>query len=284
MAEKTKVACVQVNAQSDMAKNIANAEELIREAHAQGARYVALPENAFLMHGEDVEDSDGEPIRQTHTMDCHPGLLRSIELAKELNIWLMLGSIFVDIDDSGKWANRSVLINARGQIVKCYDKIHLFEADFGDGEAYRESSLFLSGKQAQLAQVPFGELGMSICYDVRFARLYRDLARCGATVLSIPAAFAKRTGMAHWHVLLRARAIENGCYVIAPDQCGVHPKGRETYGHSMIIDPWGEILAEAGDDPCVITATIDPQRVKDIRKQMPVLQHDRDYVLQDYVI
>jgi len=248
----------------------------MREAVDKGAQYIALPENAFFMRGDEPSAVFG--------MDDHPGLLFCQQFASEHAVWILIGSIFVTIDESGKWANRSVLLNPQGQIVTSYDKIHLFDADFGDGECYRESDHFLSGKQARMAQLPCGELGLAICYDVRFARLFRDLARAGATVLSIPAAFAKRTGEAHWHVLLRARAIETGCYVIAPGQCGCHPKGRQTFGHSMIIDPWGVILAEAQQEPCVILADIDPQRVANVRRQMPVLTHDRDYILQDYVI
>ena len=160
----------------------------------------------------------------------------------------------------------------------------MFDADFGDGESYRESERFLHGKQACLASLPCGQLGMTICYDIRFPYLFRDLARNGATMLSTPAAFAKRTGEAHWHVLQRARAIENGCYVIAPAQCGTHPGGRQTYGHSMIVDPWGEIIAEAQMGVGIVMAELDMERVKQVRRSMPVLQHDRDYILQDYVI
>lgn len=276
MHEKMTVACVQLNAGSDMEKNIADAQRLMQDAIAQGARYLALPENAFFMRGD-------EPST-TYDMLTHPGVVFCREFAKAHAVWILIGSVFVSIDQSGKWANRSILLNPEGEIVTAYDKIHLFDADFGDGECYRESDHFLYGKQARLAQLPFGELGMAICYDVRFAHLFRDLARAGATVLSIPAAFAKRTGEAHWHVLLRARAIETGCYVIAPGQCGSHPKGRQTFGHSMIIDPWGVVLAEAQNEPCVIIAEIDPQRVASVRRQMPVLTHDRDYVLEDYMI
>lgn len=283
MPRKMTIACLQLNTQGDIEGNIAHAETLIRQAKGQGAGFIALPENAFFMRGDDSISPTN------YTMQTHPGLARSMELASELRVWLMIGSIFVALDDAygdalGKWANRSVLINDQGEIVAHYDKIHLFDADFGDGEIYRESERFLYGKQAKLAEVPFGQLGMTICYDVRFPYLYRDLARNGATVLSVPAAFAKRTGEAHWHVLLRARAIENGCYVIAPAQCGTHPGGRETFGHAMIIDPWGRVLAEAQQQPGIITAEIDPLIVATTRQHMPVLTHDRDYVFDDYVI
>ena len=200
-------------------------------------------------------------------------------------MWVLIGSLFVTIPNRERWANRSVLVNPQGEVACFYDKIHLFDADFGDGESYTESATFHGGNQAKIAGAPFGEMGMAICYDLRFARLFRDMARAGATVFSIPAAFAKRTGQAHWHVLQRARAIENGCYGIAPAQAGLHPSGRETFGHSLIIDPWGEILAEgstAGQE--VVLAEIDPTRIADVRRQMPVLTHDRDYVMGDYAI
>lgn len=283
MVEKTLVACVQLNSSGRIEDNIEQAEALIRRAHAAGAGFIALPENAFFMRGDDrIAPVD-------YTMDTHPGLVRSRALARELACPILIGSIFVALEhaygaDMGKWANRCVLLGEDGGIRSCYDKIHLFDANFGDGEHYRESERFLSGKQARLAETAFGQLGLSICYDVRFPRLFRDLARSGATVFSVPAAFARRTGQAHWHVLLRARAIENGCYVLAPAQCGSHPGGRQTYGHSLIVDPWGEILAEAGDEPDVILAEVDPVHLARIRQQMPVLTHDRDYVLQDYVI
>ncbi|MCI5049827.1 MAG: carbon-nitrogen hydrolase family protein [Rickettsiales bacterium] len=276
MEEAIKIACVQVNAGEDIHANITVNDAMMRDAIGRGAKLIALPENAYFMRGEEAGED--------YTMEPHPGLAHALEFAKEHRCHILIGSIFVTIDTSGKWANRSILINDKGELEAHYDKIHLFDADFGDGESYQESARFLSGKQARLAEIPCGQIGMTICYDVRFARLYRDLARCGATIYSVPAAFAKRTGMAHWHVLLRARAIENGCYVIAPNQCGVHPKGRETYGHSMIINPWGEVLAEAGDEPEVIMAEVDPEVVANIRRQMPVLTHDRDYVLQDYAI
>lgn len=283
MVQKTTVACVQMNTSGRIEENIEAVDALVREAYAAGARYVALPENAFFMRGDDTV----APV--DYTMQTHPGLAHCQTLAAELSCWILIGSIFVALEDAygadiGKWANRCVLVNDTGDIVTCYDKIHLFDANFGDGEQYRESDRFLSGKAARLADVPFGQLGLTICYDVRFPKLFRDLARCGATVLSIPAAFARRTGEAHWHVLLRARAIENGCYVIAPAQCGEHPGGRQTFGHSMIIDPWGVVLAQAQNEVGIILAEIDPIRVAEIRQQMPVLTHDRDYVLQDYVI
>ncbi len=279
MTVKTTVACVQLNTGSDLEQNIAAVEALVREAHRQGATFMVLPENAFYMR----EGSERDKAR--FTMEEHPGFQHCTALAAELSCWILIGSLFAVVDDSGKWANRSVLIDATGRLASHYDKIHLFDADFGDGERYAESDSFISGAQAKLADVPFGQLGLTICYDVRFPRLFRDLAQAGATAFATPAAFAKRTGEAHWHVLQRSRAIENGCYVLAAAQCGSHPQFRKTYGHSMIVDPWGEVLAEAdGETPQVIMAEIDPARVAQVRSHMPCLKHDRDYILMDYAI
>lgn len=277
------VACLQLNSSGRIEDNSAMIEALAHEAAAGGAELLCLPENAYFMRGDDTI------APATYHMHDHPGLAHAQALAQELKIWLLIGSVFVALDDAygedlGKWANRSVLIDPAGQIVAHYDKIHLFDADFGDGEAYRESDQFLHGKQTTIAPTPFGQLGLTVCYDVRFPYLYRHLAKLGASAIMVPAAFAKRTGEAHWHVLLRARAIENGCYIIAPAQCGNHPLGRQTFGHSLIIDPWGTIIAEAETAPGVIMAEIRPEEVARIRGHMPVLTHDRDYVLQDYVI
>jgi len=271
MSQRTRVACIQVNAQDDLLRNIEAIEFLMNQAYAQGARFMALPENAYYMRGEETGTS--------YHMETHPGLLHACDWARRHGCGVLVGSIFVAMEDTHKWANRSVLVNERGEIVTYYDKIHLFDVNLGDGETYRESDRILHGEAAQLAIVPFGVLGMSVCYDVRFPYLFRDMACSGATVLAVPAAFAKRTGEAHWHVLLRARAIENGCYVIAPAQCGSHPKNRQTYGHSLIIDPWGNIIAEAGTEPCVVMADINPQQVTKVREQLPSLQHGRGYTL-----
>jgi predicted amidohydrolase len=280
---KMLTACVQMNTSGRIDDNIAQAEGFIREARALGAVFIALPENAFFMRGDDTI----APVE--YTMDTHPGVKRMEFLARELDCWILIGSVFVTLqnaygNETGKWANRSVLINPLGVITATYDKIHLFDADFGDGECYRESERFLHGREACLTSLPVGQLGMTICYDIRFPYLFRDLASNGAIMLATPAAFAKRTGEAHWHVLQRARAIENGCYVIAPAQCGTHPGGRQTFGHSMIVDPWGVILAEAENDTGIILAEIDTDRIAQVRQHMPVLKHTRDYVFQDYMI
>jgi predicted amidohydrolase len=197
-------------------------------------------------------------------------------LAAELQVWLLIGSLAVRVAPD-KAANRSILIDPAGQIVARYDKIHMFDVEIPDGQSYRESRVFQAGGQAVLADLPWGRLGMTVCYDVRFPYLYRALAQAGAAFLSVPAAFTKMTGEAHWHVLLRARAIETGCFVFAPAQCGTHAEGRQTFGHSLIVAPWGEVLADGGEEPGVVVAEIDPARVAQAHAMVPALRHDRAF-------
>jgi predicted amidohydrolase len=205
-------------------------------------------------------------------------------LAVELRALLLVGSLVVwsdapaDADGRRKLANRSFLIDADGAIVADYDKIHLFDVDLGGGEVYRESSSYAPGNKVVMADTPWGKLGMTICYDMRFPHLYHRLAQDGADFISVPSAFTRPTGRAHWHVLLRSRAIETGCYVFAPAQCGDHAGGRKTYGHSMIIDPWGEVLADGGEEPGFVVADIEPAKVAEAREKMPSLHHDRAFV------
>jgi predicted amidohydrolase len=198
-------------------------------------------------------------------------------LARELHVHLLLGSIVTKVD-AEKLANRSILLRPDGDIERRYDKIHMFDVDLPSGETYRESAVFHPGDKAVLAPLPWGVLGMTICYDLRFPHLYRALGQAGADFISIPAAFTVPTGRAHWHVLMRARAIENGAFVFAPAQWGEHATGRRTYGHSLIVAPWGEILAEAEDGIGVIVAEIDPAKVLEARRQVPALYHDRRYL------
>jgi len=269
-----KAACVQVNASNDMDTNIANAGDLVRKAAAQGAKLICLPENVAMMEfgGENV-------IAKSYPQAEHPGLRAFRDLAVETKSWILIGSLAIRLEN-GKVANRCFLLNDQGAIVGQYDKIHLFDVDLAGGESYRESNTFDGGDRAVLAQTPWGPLGMSICYDVRFPHLYRDYAQAGANIITVPAAFTKQTGAAHWKVLLRARAIETGCYVIAPGQCGAHKGGRETYGHSLIINPWGDVLAEGADEPCVLVADIDVDMVATTRGKIPSLKHDRPYQLE----
>jgi len=198
-------------------------------------------------------------------------------LAQELGIWIHAGSLVIRLADDDRFANRGFLIDPTGLIQAQYDKIHMFDVDLANGESYRESNGFRPGTHATLAQTPWGGYGMAVCYDLRFPHLFRDLAKAGARILAVPAAFTRTTGQAHWHTLLRARAIENGCFVVAPAQCGDHEDGRKTYGHALIIDPWGEVLADGGEAPGVVTATLNLNRVSEVRGMVPSLNNDLPY-------
>ncbi|MEG3618182.1 carbon-nitrogen hydrolase family protein [Magnetovibrio sp. PR-2] len=264
-----KAACVQVNASNDMDENIRVAVDYVRQAAGQGAELVFLPENVAMM-----TFGDGNIRANARTMDDHPAIPAFSALAKELGVWLHGGTLAIDLGD--KIANRAFVYSPNGDVVATYDKIHMFDVDLEGGESYRESATFSPGTDKVLIDTPWGGLGLSTCYDVRFPYLYRALANAGATMLSVPAAFTVPTGTAHWHVLLRARAIENGCFVFAPAQVGTHFNDRKTFGHSLIIDPWGEVLADAGDEPGVVVADIDPVRVVEARKMVPSLTHTRD--------
>ncbi len=280
-----KVACVQITATNDMADNCAAINHWVEKACLQGAELIALPENAFMMRASDKD----QPALLNEQE--HQGILLCQELARKFNCYILIGSVFapsgIICPDSGcaKYYNRSLFIDDQGEIIARYDKIHLFDAHLAPGELYRESARVVAGRQVTCVDTPWGILGLAICYDVRFAHLFRDLAKAGAVMLAVPAAFAQHTGQAHWHVLLRARAIETGSFVIAPGQCGEHPGGRKTFGHSMIIDPWGVVLAEAGNEPGIIMADLDLERVTQIRAMLPCLQHDRDYLRPpEYII
>jgi predicted amidohydrolase len=269
--ETMMAAAIQMTSGDDIAANIAALEPLLAHAVAHGAQFVATPENTFYMRRE------GTAPMTDVSMEQHPGVAYAKAAAKQHGIWLLIGSIRAQEVGMDKPFNRSILFSPEGKIAASYDKIHLFDVTLEGGHSYRESSQAEAGGEAVLAQVGAMKLGMSICYDVRFPNLYRTLALKGAQILSVPSAFTRPTGAAHWHTLLKARAIENGAYVIAPAQCGVHPGGRETYGHSLIIDPWGQVVAEAlSDVPQVIMAPIDPARVAAVRAQIPVLAHHRD--------
>lgn len=268
----TEVACIQMNSGPEIEANLAEAEIYIREAARQGAEFIATPENTCHM-----VSPQSEKLKTASTEENHPVYIFFGALAKELGIWILAGSVAVKVADD-KIANRSLLFNANGDIVAQYDKMHLFDVDLAGGESYRESAAVRAGDKAVTAETPLGMMGLSICYDLRFPYLYRDLAHRGATVLTVPAAFTVPTGRAHWEPLLRARAIENGAFVFAPVQCGEHQGGRKTYGHSMIIGPWGEVLAEKRDDEAgVLMADIDLAEVDKARAAIPSLKHDRQY-------
>jgi predicted amidohydrolase len=266
-----KFACVQMTAGPEVGPNLDAAAALIREAAAGGAKFIFTPENTSI-----IEPNREQALAKSFTEDEHPGLPYFSKLAKQLGVWLLIGSMPIRVE-AERLANRSFLIDDQGRIIARYDKIHLFDVDLPNGEVYRESERIRPGSQAVLAPTPWGTLGMTVCYDLRFPQLYRDLAHAGASIISIPAAFTVPTGEAHWHVLLRARAIETGAFVFAPAQCGTHAGGRRTYGHSLIVAPWGEILAEAGETPGTIATVIDFSQVAAARNMIPSLRHDRDY-------
>lgn len=244
----------------------------IEESVRQGADFVMLPETAGMMEPDSKQlwekakpESDTEP------------LARFCEASAKAGVWMLVGSLVVRADGGDKLANRSFLIDDTGVIQARYDKIHLFDVELSSGERYRESANYRHGDTLVTAETPWGCLGLTVCYDLRFPHLYRALARKGAAFLSVPSAFTRPTGQAHWHTLLRARAIENGCFVFAPAQCGEHGGGRKTYGHSLVVDPWGEVIADGGDVAGIVLSEIDPSRVAAARAQVPSLEHDRDF-------
>jgi predicted amidohydrolase len=264
-------ACVQLRSTGDVAENIRQTSQFVREAAAGGARFVATPEITNIM----AQDNRAK-LAATFDEAHDPALPVFAELAKELKVWLSIGSMHIKVSPE-KTANRSFLFAPDGTIRARYDKIHLFDVTVAAGESYRESTQVEGGHEAVLADTEFGAIGITVCYDLRFPQLYRRLAKKGAFAFTIPSAFTVPTGEAHWHVLLRARAIENGAFVIAAAQGGLHANGRKTYGHSLIVAPWGEVLAEAGTEPGVIFAKIDPALSAEARGRIPNLEHDREF-------
>jgi len=271
MTSHYTVACIQTNSGNEIEPNIATVTDLVRAAHGDGADLVLLPEVVSLL-----ESGSKIMFARAQSQADDPALKAFQALAAELGIWFHTGSLPIKLSDT-KIANRSFVIDPRGNITAWYDKIHMFDVDLPDGESYRESKNYQPGDRAVIADLPWGKLGLSICYDLRFPYLYRALAHKGADYLCVPAAFTKVTGEAHWHTLLRARAIENACFFFAPAQTGTHQDRRKTYGHSLIIDPWGEVIADAGTEVGYITAEIDPAKVAEARQRVPSIQHDRDF-------
>jgi predicted amidohydrolase len=268
-----KAACVQMRTGLDIAANIASASALIREAKAKGADFIATPEMTSLFEAEtDALFAKTKPEAEDTALKAFRAL------AHELKVWLLIGSLPIRVAER-QCANRSFLIDPSGKVVTTYDKIHMFDVDLPGGEVYRESRNYRPGEVAVVADLPWGKLGLTVCYDLRFPQLYRALAKAGASFITIPAAFTHTTGLAHWHVLQRARAVETGCFIIAPAQAGTHENKRRTFGHSLIVAPWGEILAEAGEEPGVIVADIDPAKVTEARGRVPALAHDRRFTL-----
>lgn len=265
-----RAAVIQLNAKPSVEENLREAEALIRAAAKDGAQFIATPENTCRMRAK-IEDKMATSFAQ----EDHPAIPFFTKLAKELGVTLLVGSIS-SIRVGDKLANRSFLIGRDGEVKATYDKIHMFDVDLPNGEQYRESDTNQAGDKAVLGLADGLKIGMSVCYDVRFPHLYRGLAKQGAEILAVPSAFTVPTGKAHWHVLLRARAIENGAFVIAPAQVGTHEGGRATWGHSMIIDPWGKVLAEIQkDSPGYICADLDLEEVAKARSAIPSLLHDR---------
>lgn len=264
-------ACVQTNSTRDPETNIPAVCDLIRRARDLGGEFILVPEIVNML-----EPRRDLLLRKAKPESDDPALAAFRDLARETGAWLLAGSLALRAE-AERCVNRSFLIAPSGDIEARYDKIHMFDVDLGQGERYHESRTYRPGAKAVTAELPWGRLGMTVCYDMRFPHLYRALAKKGAEFFSVPAAFTRPTGRAHWHVLLRARAIENGAFVFAPAQCGEHAEGRKTYGHSLIVDPWGEVLADGGEDTGVVTARIDPARVAEARAKIPALASDRDF-------
>ncbi len=266
-----KAAMIQMRAGLSPAANIDAVTRLIGEAKSAGADYVQTPEMTNILAAKReqlfsvIVDEDS---------DTSLAMLR--ELARKLSIFIHAGSLAIKISPE-RAANRAFLINPKGDIVARYDKIHMFDVDLSGGESYRESRTYRPGELAVICDLPWGRLGLTICYDLRFPALYRALAEAGASMLTVPSAFTRQTGEAHWHILVRARAVENGCFVFAAAQAGTHESGRETFGHSLIVDPWGRILAEGGTEPGVVMAEIDLAEVAKARSRIPSLQHGRRF-------
>jgi predicted amidohydrolase len=275
MSRSFRAGLVQMRTGTDITRNIEDARRLIDEACRAGAEFVVTPEMTNII------ETKRDVLLAKAAEEDEDALVRSLRgLARHRGIHLLIGSAALKSGD--KLVNRSLLIAPDGTIAARYDKIHMFDVDLDGGESYRESRTYRPGETAVLALLPWGRLGLTICYDLRFPQLYRALAQAGADFITVPSAFTRQTGEAHWHTLLRARAIETGCYVLAPAQGGLHESGRTTYGHSLIAAPWGEVVAEiAGDAPGVVVAEIEPEAVAAGRRRIPSLAHDRTFRLAE---
>lgn len=267
MPGELTVGLLQLNSGGDVQKNIHQTCTLIRQAAAGGAEFILTPEMTSIL-----EIRSGRLFDKTCGEETDPALAAFRSAARELDVWLLIGSLAVRLAENNM-TNRSYLIDPGGRLVARYDKMHMFDVELGKGQTYRESKNFSAGKHPVVAETPWGLLGLSICYDIRFPYLYRRLARMGAKMLAVPSAFTKTTGQAHWQVLLRARAIETGCFLLAPAQCGRHSGGRQTFGHSLVVNPWGEIIKEAGEEVGVMLAKLDLNEVDKARRKIPSLKH-----------
>ncbi|MGH7014924.1 MAG: carbon-nitrogen hydrolase family protein [Stellaceae bacterium] len=270
MSARFKAACIQMTSGPAIEANVATASDLVRRARDQGAELIMAPEVSDMIEPKRALALDKARPEREHAM-----VAAFRDLARETGAWLLLGSAVIRDKDAERLSNRSFLISPQGEIAAHYDKVHMFDVDLPTGERHRESQTYKPGDKAVVAELPWGRLGMTVCYDLRFPHLYRALAKAGADFLAVPSAFTVPTGRAHWHVLLRARAIETGCFVFAPAQWGEHGGGRRTFGHALIVAPWGEILAEAEDGVGFIGAEIDPAKVAEARRAVPSLAHDR---------
>lgn len=270
-----RVACVQNCAGANISRNLEKVGDLIIQAARENADLICLPEYYSL-----IEKTDVSYLEKACSVPDHPAFQNAQELVSACGCWLLLGSIPVKAT-GGKIFNQSILMRPDGTVEESYNKIHLFDVAIKDGQEYRESNSVQPGTEAVLAQTPWGKLGLTICYDVRFPDLYQTLARNGAHFISVPAAFTAKTGAAHWHALLRTRAIETGCYIFAPGQCGERKWGRRTYGHSLIIDPWGKILADGGDSEGFIISDIDPSMVGLVREMIPAVTSSQPFQIKE---
>ncbi len=271
MSVPFRVACLQLNSGNDLQANLTAVRLMTREAAGHGAQWVLTPEYALMM------DGSGRVMRERALgADGAPALGELQSLAREHHVWFLAGSLTVRTEEE-RIANRSFLISADGNVVATYDKIHMFDVTLPDGKVIRESSAYRPGDRAVVAATPWGRLGMTVCYDLRFPGLFRTLAQAGAQFITVPSSFQRQTGKAHWHTLLKARAIENECFIIAPAMCGDHSGKRQSFGHTLVIDPWGEVLGEGGEAPEIVYADIDPSRVDKVRGMIPSLEHDRAF-------
>jgi len=264
-----RIALLQMNGGIDPAENAAAIVDAVADAKVGEAAMLFTPEVSGL-----VDRDRARAAANVHAERDDPVLTAVCGAAAEHSLWVHLGSLLIRRDD-GKLANRGYVIDGEGTIRARYDKLHLFDVDLPSGESWRESATYTAGEGAVIVDTPIGALGMSICYDLRFPDLYRALSDAGATILSVPSAFTRPTGMAHWHVLLRARAIEGACFLVAAAQTGVHEDGRATYGHSLVVDPWGEVLLDMGEAPGLGFADLDVARLDDVRARIPALRHRR---------
>lgn len=269
--QTTRIACIQMCSGQTPAANIADVSRMIRQAAAEGATLVATPEMTNV-----IESKRDRLIGKIGRQDDDPSVTALSELAGELNITLLVGSLALR-DGEDKLVNRSLVFGPGGSTIAYYDKVHMFDVELENGERYHESRSYQAGGRAVVADAREGRIGLTICYDMRFAALYRLLAQRGAQIITVPSAFTRPTGKAHWEVLLRARSIETGSYVLAPAQCGIHESGRKTYGHTMIVAPCGETVAEMGEDTGFLVADIDLDEVKAARRRIPALEHDRAF-------